>query len=86
VISFKSTGVAYSGNTGKMTGNLTLMGVTKPVTLDVTYNGSSGTGNRARMGFSAKGVIKRSDFGFTAMIGPLGDDVTFQIETELAKQ
>lgn len=85
-ITFKSTGIAYSGNTGKMTGNLTLMGVTKPVTLDVTYNGSSGQGNRAKMGFSARGVIKRSDFGFTTMIGPLGDEVAFQIETELVKQ
>jgi polyisoprenoid-binding protein YceI len=85
-IAFKSTGIAYTGNTGKMTGEVTLMGVTKPITLDVTYNGSATQNGRDKMGFSATGMLKRSDFGFTAMIGPLGDDVTFSIEAELIKQ
>ena len=60
--------------------------LTKPITLDVTYYGSAVAGGKNKMGFSAVGVLKRSDFGFSAMVGPLGDDVTFMIESELVKQ
>ena len=85
-IDFKSTGIAFNGNKGKMTGEVTFFGVTKPITLDVTYYGSAVAGGKNKMGFSAVGVLKRSDFGFSAMVGPLGDDVTFMIESELVKQ
>ena len=85
-ITFKSTGIAYTGNSGKMTGDLTMLGVTKPVTLDVTYNGSATQGGAAKMGFSARGVIKRSDFGVSRLIGPVSDEVEIILETEMVKK
>ncbi|CAN7324839.1 YceI family protein [Phenylobacterium sp. LjRoot164] len=67
-IAFKSTKVELTGaNTAKVTGDFTLHGVTRPLTLDVTFNGGYAAGGMdpsgARIGFSAKGEIKRSDFG-----------------------
>jgi polyisoprenoid-binding protein YceI len=77
---FKSTAITRTGpNTGRMSGLLTIRDVTKPVTLDVTFNGgepSSITGGYA-LGFRATGTIRRSDFGLTKMIWSrfVGDDV-----------
>ncbi|WP_372782531.1 YceI family protein [Phenylobacterium sp.] len=94
-ISFKSTGVQLTGpHAAKVTGNLTLHGVTKPVTLDVTYNGgyppNAMDPGGARVGFSAHGVFKRSAFGMgfgTPAPGSnmgVGDDVEVMIETEFS--
>ncbi len=74
-----------------MTGNLTLAGVTKPVTLNVTFNGGRNPPipfQPYRTGFDATGTIKRSDFGLDRAIwsGMVSDDVTLQIECELEKQ
>jgi polyisoprenoid-binding protein YceI len=65
---FVSTSVEITGETtGKVTGDFTLHGVTKPVTLDVTFNGGwaglPGMDPHARAGFSAKGTLNRSEFG-----------------------
>lgn len=80
-----------SDNTGTVTGNLTLAGVTKPVTLNVTFNGGRNPPipfQPYRIGFDATGTIKRSDFGLTGMIwsGMVSDDVVLQIECEMEKQ
>jgi polyisoprenoid-binding protein YceI len=94
-IAFKSTKVALTGrNTAKVTGDFTLHGVTKPVTLDVTYNGgyppNAFDPGGARVGFSAQGVFKRSAFGMGAGIPAPGsnmgvsDDVEVMIETEFS--
>jgi len=91
-ITFRSTKIEVTGpDTGKVTGDLTLHGVTKPVTLDVTYNGGY-VGHpmdpNARVGFSAKGVFKRSDFGIAYGVPApgttmgVGDEVEVQIEAE----
>src|SRR5690606_37957468 len=66
-ITYRSTSIAVTGeNTADVIGDLTLHGVTSPVTLKVTYNGGY-AGHvaelDARIGFSAQGVFKRSDFG-----------------------
>lgn len=93
-ITFKSTKVEPTGqNTAKVTGDFTLHGVTKPLTLDVTYNGGykgmAGMDPQARAGFSAKGVFKRSDYGVAYGVPAPGttmgvsDEVTVAIETEL---
>jgi polyisoprenoid-binding protein YceI len=67
-MTFQSTGVTLTGDrTAEVTGDLTLHGVTKPVTLSVTYNGGYGhfplDPGGARIGFSATGSLNRSDFG-----------------------
>ena len=77
----------------RIRGELTIRGVTKPLTLDARYNGGY-AGHpydpRARVGFSAHGTFKRSDFGVSAGIPSatmpwgVGDEVEVQIETELS--
>ncbi len=62
-IAFKSTNVEHvSSQDYKVTGNLTLHGVTKPVTFDVTYRGQS-IQMEVRTGLTAKAKINRHDFG-----------------------
>lgn len=89
-ITFTSTKVEKTGDTtGKLHGNLTLLGVTKPVVLDVTYNGAYAEqpfSKQPTLGFSAKGKIKRSDWGFSTYVPAIGDEVEFAIEAEFAKQ
>lgn len=84
---FTSTRIVDKGNgTGTMTGDLTLGGVTKPVTLDVTYRGTTkGMRGETRAGFSAKTVVKRSEFGLTKYIPMIGDEVALDIEIEFTK-
>ncbi len=95
-MTFESATVQKTGaNTAKVSGNLTLHGVTKPVSLDITYNGGYAGMNMdpggSRIGFSARGVLKRSDFGVAfgipapgTTIG-VGDDVEVIIEAEFIK-
>ena len=96
-ITFKSTKVALTGpHAAKVTGDLTLHGVTKPVTLDVTYNGGYPANamdpGGARVGFSAHGVLKRSAFGMSFGVPAagstmgVGDDVDLAIETEFSSK
>jgi len=82
---FKSTSVEKTGDkTAKMTGDLTLLGVTKPVTLDVTFNkkGENPFSKMQTIGFTATGSIKRSDFGMTYALPGVSDDVALRIEAE----
>src|SRR5215467_8785704 len=61
-ISFKSTHVEHAGgNAYKVTGNLTLLGTTRPITFDVAYSGQS-VGFNARAGLTARATINRDDF------------------------
>lgn len=66
-IGFRSTRVEPTGaNTARITGDLTLHGQTRPVTLNATFNGSFPANEQmgpARLGFSAQGTIRRSEFG-----------------------
>ena len=82
---FASTAVTVVGdNQLTVTGNLTLLGVSKPVTMDVLLNkaGPHPFSKAPAAGFSATTTIKRSDFGMTAMAGMLGEEVSIRIETE----
>jgi polyisoprenoid-binding protein YceI len=87
---FKSTSlVATSPTTGRLTGDLTMAGVTKPVTLDVSYNTGrmSPFAKRQNIGFSASGTIKRSDWGVDSYIAfGIGDQVDLVIEAEFLKK
>ena len=76
---FVSTAVASTGPlTAKVTGNLTLHGVTKPVTLTTKFYGAgtSMMSKKASVGFIGAGQIKRSDFGIGAYVPLVGDEVT----------
>ena len=90
-IVFESTIIETTGPfTGKVTGALTLAGVTKPVTLDVTYNGGMASAalyaGRPAVGFSARGMLKRSAFGLTRYSEFVGDDVEIVIEAEFTRR
>jgi polyisoprenoid-binding protein YceI len=84
-ISFVSTKIEKTGdNTGTMTGDLTMHGVTKPVTFDVTYNkgGDHLSGKFKIDGFTATARISRSDFDVKAFIPWVGDEVDITIDIE----
>lgn len=70
-----------------VTGNLTLHGVTKPVVLDVKLNKlGENFMKKQTAGFTATTTIKRSDFGISAYLPGLGDDVKIDIESEANKE
>ena len=93
-ITFKSTRISdVSGDTFKLTGDLSIHGVTRPVTLDVTSEGrGKDPWGGERAGFSATGKIKRSDFGLTwnqaLETGGIlvGDEIKINLDVELVKQ
>lgn len=88
-MTFKSTLVTRTGDkTADMTGDLTLLGITKPVTLQVTFNDAKyiDMTKENRIGFSAKGTLKRSEFGMSHGIPFVGDDVALIIEVEAIRQ
>lgn len=84
-MTFKSTSVDLTGeDTADVTGDLTLLGVTKPVVLKVKHNksGPHPFGDKFVAGFDATTTIKRSDFGMTEGVPMVGDDVYINISTE----
>lgn len=84
-ITFKSTGVKKTGeNTADITGDLTILGVTKPVVLKTTQNkvGTHPMKGSPHAGFSATTTFKRSEFGVNFGVPNVGDDVTVRIEVE----
>ena len=88
-IAFKSRQFTVTGpGKGQVMGDLTFHGVTKPVTLDVSFNGS-GTNPLSKAytaGFEVSGKIHRSDFGVTKYVPMIGDDVTLIISAALEKK
>jgi polyisoprenoid-binding protein YceI len=88
-LTFKSKSFTkVSGKNYTLTGYLTLHGVTKPVTLDVIYNGTitNPMSKKLVSGFKISGTIKRSDFGVGgAMTGILSDEVTLIGNAEFDK-
>jgi polyisoprenoid-binding protein YceI len=95
-ITFRSTRVDGTGpKTARITGDLTLHGVTRPVVLDATFNGGYGPSSfdpsGARIGFSAHGAFNRSEFGIGFGLPPrgtsfgVGDRIEVLIEAEFTK-
>jgi len=87
---FTSTGVSVSAGHLTVTGNLTLHGVTKPVTLDVEgpTGPINGMGNKQHEGYSATTTLNRKDFGVGAKTpdGMVSDQVKLSIDLDVAKQ
>jgi polyisoprenoid-binding protein YceI len=88
-MTFKSTSIEKTGDKeGKVTGELTLLGVTKPVSMDVTFNKISPNPfnkNTPTAGFEAHTAIKRSDFGMKAEIPNIGDEIDISIDAQAPK-
>lgn len=86
---FVSTSVLVSGQSATVTGNLTLMGVTKPVTLDATFYGAGKApammGGKENVGFHATGTIRRSEFGVSFGLPVIGDEVKLDIAAAFQK-
>jgi polyisoprenoid-binding protein YceI len=86
---FVSTKLVTTGQAAKLTGDFTFNGVTRPVTLDVTFYGA-GTmpatmGGKENIGFRATGTIRRSDFGLGFGIPLVGDAVKLDIAAAFRK-
>jgi polyisoprenoid-binding protein YceI len=84
-ISFVSTGIEVTGeNTELLTGDLTMNGMTNALTLDVMFNrrGPNPLSQVDTVGFSATGTLMRSEYGVAAFLGPLGDEITIEIQLE----
>lgn len=81
---FKSTKVEKgAGDKLKVTGDLTIRDVTKPVVLDVTLNKTGqGRNGEAKVGFGATTTIKRSEFGVAKFIPNVSDEIQLRITTE----
>ncbi|MBN8841721.1 MAG: YceI family protein [Sphingomonadales bacterium] len=86
---FVSTKVVLDddGDEATVTGNLTLNGVTRPVTLEVEFHGAGvGMNKKETVGFEAETKIKRSDFGITMGIPFVSDEVELKIHAAFEKQ
>ena len=87
VMTFKSKKVESSGDTYNLTGELTLHGVTKPLTLEIKKGGEAkGTEGEIRGGGETHFALKRSDYGMNFMQGPVGDEINIVVSLEGVKQ
>ncbi|MBL7841346.1 MAG: YceI family protein [Cyclobacteriaceae bacterium] len=87
-LSFKSTSFTKTGDKSyKVVGDLTMHGVTKPVTLEATLTGTAtGRGGKRVVGFKVTGTINRIDFGVGTSGPGTGDEVTLTAKTEFGAQ
>ena len=85
-ITFKSTKVEKTGETtGRITGDLTIKGVTRPVTLDtkLVFKGPHPMTKKPALGFQAVTTIKRSDFNVSTFVPAVSDGIDITINTEM---
>jgi polyisoprenoid-binding protein YceI len=88
-ITFKAKSVTVTGpQTAKVTGDLTLHGVTKPLTLEAKLNGGgiNPLDKKFTVGFELAGKVKRSDFGVKTYLPLIGDEVDLTISAAFEKQ
>ena len=85
---FVSTSVKADGMTAMITGDLTLNGVTRPVTFEAEFTGAGNNpfNKKPTIGFEAETEIKRSDFGITTAIPLVSDEVELDISVAFEKQ
>lgn len=83
--SFRATGIRLvDRDTAKISGNLTLRGVTRPIEIEADFNqaGINPVDKQYSLGFDGEAKIKRSDFGIAYGLPVLGDEVTLHLEAE----
>lgn len=86
-LSFASTKVTPKGsNSFDVTGNLTIKGVTKTITIPASFLGEMKTQMGQRAGFRSAFTIKRSDYGVSGGAGIVGDDVNITIRVEAVRE
>jgi polyisoprenoid-binding protein YceI len=89
-LSFKSISLTNAGGKLKLTGDLTLAGITKPVTLDLDGPSAPQTDRGiTKSGFSATGMLSRKAFNFgqsSPLNTAIGDEISFSIDVEIDKQ
>ncbi|MDH5376948.1 MAG: YceI family protein [Gammaproteobacteria bacterium] len=88
-ITYKSTSVKFKGDSkATVEGNLTIMGVSKPVTLNVTSItcGNHPFNKKPMCGFDAEATIKRSDWGVKYGLPAIGDEMKIHLEAEAVKE
>ncbi len=96
IITFKSTSVTKTGEkTGEVSGDLTILGITKPVVLQVMLNFdgehplaplNAAYRDKFVVGFSAKGRLSRSEWGLKRGTPLVSDEIEISIETELNRK
>jgi polyisoprenoid-binding protein YceI len=83
---FKSAKITIKGeNAGTVSGILTIRNISKPIVMTITLNKQGAHpyhDNKKAIGFSAKGTIKRSEYGMTAYLPSVGDEVMLDLEGE----
>jgi polyisoprenoid-binding protein YceI len=87
-ITYKSSAVKFKGDTpATVEGNLTMLGVSKPVTLtiDAFKCGTNPMNKKEECGAAASGQFKRSDFGMKYGLPGVGDDIKLEFEVEAYK-
>ncbi|HEY7090765.1 MAG TPA: YceI family protein [Tepidisphaeraceae bacterium] len=87
-ITFKSTSIKKTGdNSYEVTGDLAMHGQSKPITVTLTKLGAGDKGPPMgyRAGYETSFTIKRSDWGMTNMVGPVGDEVKLFINLECTR-
>ena len=75
---------ADDANEATVVGDLTLKGVTKPVTIEVEFNGAGTVMGAYKAGFDGEATIKRSDFGINYALPAVSDEVKLHIEGEFS--
>ena len=89
-MTFVSTSVTRTGpRTARVVGDLTMHGITRPATLNVTFNGAGPNSfkkNVLTAGFKAEGAVKRSDFGMGKYVPIVSDETTITISAAFEKE
>jgi len=82
---FVSDKVVVHGTHATISGQLTLHGQTHPLTLEASFVGAGTTGGKRAVGFTATGTLKRSDYGITAVLPLVSDEVKIDIAAAFEK-